>query len=576
MTAENSGDRIYAFRTDSLVANGANAGGLLNLDSETIANDLARGDTINIGFDFVVDCKVNPECGGGTAFPCYGFDVQVDYHDHCENTLTDSDNLGQIIDQANGSFAIGEPDIVGSTNVPYSLNYCYDYTYTGVTCPGANAYLMVSYANTDNVPQTATIDGVGATITYTPGGAFFIVEGLDLEGNISQCIDINMLFTGMLTPCSAAPDDFMFEVIYDCPCCSPTSTVRECASYNSVIIAPGVCGCEAVSAYDMTIERTTFSWTDSTMTGLATGGGADVGRALTCDDTQWTVGTVLSGGTIGSFENFSIGIDIQQGFNPFEFLDGTFSVNGTPTSCVLPSPTVSTIGGYKMNFNVDLLGCIGGLSAGDTVVLTLNFNTLDIPEVADDFTFLYLRTFIDSMNGVAFTPPPGCDGSSAGEHFYVANPDVETNFIVSTETGCGVISVTGSVANNSLTGDDFPNEFRPYFGEITDVSFTVPEGYYYIDSTASINISGPNARPIPRYLGTGLTITGNDVTFSFSDTTLINDQVIAGTQMTFTFDIEPNCASPDGDVSVSAFVHDELLYAQPFEPSCINGHDFYE
>ena len=570
VVAELVGDRMYRFRADSMVANGAGIGGLMNLDAETLVNDLANGGSITIGFDFSVECDVNAACGGGSAFPCDGFTVEVDYQDHCENDLSDFDNFGEIIDQANGSFAIGQPDIVGSTNVPFSLNYCYGYTYTGITCPGANAYLMVSYSDTDNVPQSAMVDGIGATVTHTPGDTFFIVEGLALEGNISECIDIDMLYTGSLAACSAAPDTYTFEVVYDCPCCAISSTVRECANYTSVITSPGPCPCESLSAFDLVIERTTFSWTDSTMTTIASeASGADVGRALTCDDTQWTLGAVASGGTPGSFENFDVGIEIQQGFSPFEFLDGTFSVNGTPTGCALPAPTINTIGGYFMNFHIDLLGCTGGLSDGDSVVLFLNFNTLDVPEVAGDFTFLYIRSTVDSLNGVEVVPTGSCSGDAAGENFYVSNPAVETDFTTDSSLGCGVVSITGTVENNSPTGDDFPNEFRPYFGAITDVSFTVPEGYYFIDSTASINISGPNARSIPMYQGDGLTITGNDVTFSFSDTLIINDQDVAGTQMTFTFDIEPKCDSPTADATVSAHVHDELLYTQPFEPSCI-------
>ena len=92
----------------------------------------------------------------------------------------------------------------------------------------------------------------------------------------------------MVPIASVLKNYLIFEVIYDCPCCTG-STVRGCSSYETFF--HNGCGpvCEGIAITDMRIERTTFSYTDETMATLASAiGGAITDKALTCDDVAWT------------------------------------------------------------------------------------------------------------------------------------------------------------------------------------------------------------------------------------------------------------------------------------------------
>ena len=138
------------------------------------------------------------------------------------------------------------------------------------------------------------------------------------------------------------------------------------------------------------------------------------------------------------------------------------------------------------------------------------------------------------------------------------------------QDGCGAYTVTGIIANNSNTADDFPNEYRPYFGTLSNLQFTVPTGYDFVAGSGQIEVIGTPGGVfsiVP-------TVSGNGQIFDFTGTWPIPDKNIAGTQVEFTFQIAPNCASASGDIDFDMTINDEFLYAQPFEPACTNDNSY--
>lgn len=573
ITPSSSAGGVFQFDVSALImANPALVGAFIDQDNDGNTDDLLVGDVFVIGFDYSLSCSGSSVCGGNNpSFVCSGFNVTVDYADQCGMLINDTyDPVAEIIDMSGGSSALGQPDIVGTPPTAYSLNFCYDYMYEGIDCPGATAYLQVNYLNVDNAPVSAMVDGMPANITHTPGNTFFTVDGALLDGIISQCWDIDLVFAGTLAECEQLDELFEFQVIYDCPCCSPSTTVRACSTYEATIKRPGNCpSCATLIVDAFNIERTTFSWTDASMATIADPNVQSLvtDHVLTCDDSQWTIGATAYGNPGDQFMDFELTVNIPQGINPFAFLDGTVLFNGAPTGCILAAPTLSMNGGaVVMTYSIDQV-CLGQVIVpGDVVEIVANYNTIDIPEIGGDFTFLYPRGEISLINGGPV--PPDCDGS-AGFNFYVANPEMMPELASDVVQGCTNVQIVGSISNNSSTGDDFPNEFRPLFGEITGVSFTIPEGYYFVPGSAQITTYGPTATTINLSSGSGLTIVGNDVTFNYDDSGIILDKDAGGSQIEFSFELEPNCASPSGMAVFNANIEQPVLYALPFEPACV-------
>ncbi|MGB0930166.1 MAG: hypothetical protein ACPGVB_05290, partial [Chitinophagales bacterium] len=569
-------DGVYTFDVAALTDAGATVGGLTDEDGDGFVDDLAIGEDLIISFSYDLACTGSTDCNSPGAFSCSGFDVFVDYSDHCDNIQpTANSNIAPILDyQAGLPVGIGEPDVVGTApGLTFDMSFCYDYELSGVGCSnGATSVLRISHLSSDIIPVSATANGVAANVTVISPTEFEI-DGGTVDGEINDCWDITVQYNG--AACSSIEELFDFEVVYDCPCCTGTTT-RACSSYETFIYDPG-CGpdCDGIAITNFDISRTTFSYTDATMGALASeAGGARVDRALTCDDVAWTIDLEVYGSVPFPNADIAIAFEVPQDDitnNPFEFLDATISYNGNPTGCNL-AVSGPVLSGTDVLYNFNLAACLSAngitLADGDQLQLVSNFNIADVPGIGGNFTFLYPRGDA-SATDAGGTVYDGCF-DYGGENYYVANPEVTPSVVSMSQDGCGFYTVTGIIANNSGSGDDFPNEYRPYFGELSDIQFEVPVGYDFVTGSAQLEIIGDPGSPF------ALTpvISGDDETFQFSGTWPVPDKDIAGTQARFTFQLAPNCASSSGDVNFDITLNDEFLYAQPFEAACVSSNDY--
>ncbi|MFK7904480.1 MAG: hypothetical protein AB8B69_05110, partial [Chitinophagales bacterium] len=281
-TSINSG--VYTFDVAALTGGGATAGSLVDYDGDGEVDDLGLGDDFVISFEYSLNCGASTGCGSEGFFTCSGFGVDIDYADHCDNVQpTASGSVAPILDYQTGApLGIGEPDVVTTPGSTFDMSFCYEYDFSGVECSsGSSAVLQVSYANADISGVSGTINGLPANITQV-SPTLIEIDGGTIDGEITDCWEITLQYNG--ADCSSFEELFDFQVIYDCPCCTG-STVRACSQYE--IFFYNGCGpiCEGIAVTNMDIKRTTFSYTDDTMGALASeAGGADVGRALTCDD----------------------------------------------------------------------------------------------------------------------------------------------------------------------------------------------------------------------------------------------------------------------------------------------------
>ena len=569
-------DGVYTFDVAALTDAGAAVGGLTDEDGDGFEDDLALGASLTVTLSYQLTCDGGADCNSPGEFTCSGFDVDIDYTDHCDNVQpTASSNIAPILDYQTGEpLGIGQPDVVTTPGTSFTMSFCYDYELSGVGCSaGASSVLQISYANTGIDPVSALINGATANITAI-SETLIEIDGGTVDGAISDCWDITLQYNG--PDCSSFEELFDFEVIYDCPCCTG-SAIRGCSSYETYFYSGCGPDCEGVAITDMTIERSTFSYTDVSMSTLASAaGGADVSRALTCDDVSWTIDLAVYGDASTAFT----GAEVVVGFeppaddfanNPFDFLDATLSHNGVLTGCSISVPAPTFTGG-DVRYTFDLSACLGAegiiLADGDVMQLIGNFNILDVPGIGGNFTFLYPRGDANATDG-AGTVFGDCD-NYGGENFYVANPEITPSVVSMSQDGCGNYVVTGIIANNSSSGDDFPNEYRPYFGSLSDLQFTVPTGYTFVANSGQIEILGASATTITA----DPTSNGDNTIFTFSDVATIPDKDIAGTQVEFTFQLAPNCASESGDIDFDMTINDEFLYAEPFEAACLSDNDY--
>ncbi|MGB1242318.1 MAG: hypothetical protein ACPG49_07345, partial [Chitinophagales bacterium] len=92
-------DGVYTFDIAALTDAGAAVGGLTDEDGDGFEDDLAIGASLTVSLSYQLTCDGGTDCNSAGDFSCSGFDVDIDYADHCDNVQpTASSNIAPILD----------------------------------------------------------------------------------------------------------------------------------------------------------------------------------------------------------------------------------------------------------------------------------------------------------------------------------------------------------------------------------------------------------------------------------------------------------------------------------------------
>jgi len=552
------------------------AGVLTDMDGDGSSDDLGLNASFTVYVEYERKCQ-SLGCQEEAA-PCDGFQIVADYKDQCN--LIRAPELHQVFGTEYGSFQsqfVESGHVINGSPEEFKATFCYSFANADLTCPGAEVNLMFSTSNTDVTPLAATIDdGSGistSNFTSLGNGEYSFSGGSTGDGLIEECWELDLKYEG---PCSSAgPVIFTFDVVYSCPC-SGCEITRACETYQSFIknFCPGYGDdCLGIDIDLYEINRTTMGWTDETMTTLvdANAPGLVLDRAYVCDNINANFGGVVSGpsGTVNQLDMI-MEIVTPAGDVPLEFLDATLYVNGQPYCAgAVPDPTVASTNGNVTDWVFDLDGCLSSnnlvINIGDEVYLDANFTIIDADGLTNYWELVQFRSEF-RVNGESV----GCYDECFD--FYVQKPDVQAYANTLVQVGCdAVMHLEGSLGINSYTGDDFPNEYRPWIGNIQEIILDAPFGLAYIQGSAMMNVfDGTNTTSIPI---TPYQALGEHI-YYFDDFTglVVPDKTEGGIQISFSADFVGSCKVNSSEFKFS-YIFDKYYYAINDNPGCIETVD---
>lgn len=561
-----------------LTQNTTSGMGLLDLDSDGFLDDLPAGDTIKLTIQvrFLNADELNDECPLRFEQQ-YGMS-QIFWETSCGDELNSMDGatwhsnryISWLYPDANTLVdPIAEPaDLV--ENEPENFTFCtgtWYYQQSAFDCP-VNEYQAVI-----NLPNGYHLEGStaswysndgGDNITYTAQeiGNQIIIDG----GGTSNVPGYQNYWAGCFTvpivlQCEGegsipSTSNISWEFKYKCADCDVWQR-RACSSetvYNHVRDCPDTTGCKGILSTDFDVRRTTFGWTDASMTthvDPSVNTNINVDAAYMYDEVQTTT----------SGEVFEIGMDgvqvvIQYSapYALFDFTDATFEIYNSGgvlvNSCLAAAPTITGTMEYKFD-----MPCFGLLSVGDSVVLKANWrvaNTVSSTYTRifniQDFRSYYETEFNDTIY----------DCESWGDHFTIYNnesfphPSLGTN-----PNGCGNLTINLVWVNwGGTTYNDFPYEFRP-IGMLDDtMKFSIPEGYEYAGNAVMNTWTSNDLPSLPHwFLNSATPITPNgfsangDTVIFVQDWPLIDkngqSQITFSSPPTMSFEIRPTCERND-------------------------------
>lgn len=540
-------------------------GGLQDLDGDGQFDDLALGDTVTILFDLTMSCSGNCNINMGWANVMSRFDFQS----HCKDTdyfhteRTNNVNIGYIISYANTSSNVGPSDVSDGDTI--TLRMCHNREFRGsFSCPtdslrlvfnlpagfiltGNNTYIP----DNGNPPVSLAGSSAGGTATILGGG---------WEG----CYEVEVVMNCALSPPASSTISYQLEYVCDNSCgCTYNFSCGDIEI--SHIHCNPVCPDGGFRTTSMDLQRTTFGWTDTTMTSKVTAltPGIRTNYGMPCDTFQLSANSVLEyGGVItgptnsahfqfayDGYINDSILSYVNDGSGMFTIYDAS---TGTVYNCNAPTPSITWLNPtHTVDFDLSsLIGtCLPAgflFESGDSVNFVGNWVVLvenDIPDAPTQ-----LPNIVGMHYTVSGTTNYNCEAWGASIYLLQGRTntwegDITFDGGCDTERSYAYFRYAGATAE-----DDFPNEFRPY--TFVD-SFTVdlPAGYTYVIGSA--RASYPNYAIWNESINDPI-ITGNRLTFINAGTWRNFEKIYdvhhsGGNGMRIDFQLSTTCGSQTGD-----------------------------
>lgn len=544
---------------------------LENVDTDGMSDDLNLGGSFNVQITMSTNCS-NTSCTDPSV--CNG-DVLLGlrYNNPCD--LPKAKVTIPVV--SNTSYAIGAGYIDGTPLItasatPFVINYCYGYYDDTNLCPGATVSLKITDSSGQLDLLSALLDNgqqqLAVSLTPVAGepNSYLIGGGTLGSGFIYDCWNINVLYNDVCGFEGSVPIEF--EVIYDCPC-GGCSIVRACDTYYSYIQNACVGICNDLTTDLFTVERTSFSYTTESMNSLANSNtpGVVLNKAYTCDHVKCEmVGEVNNDNATNVGVSFNLFVPANE--NPYEFVNAQLFINNLPVNCIITAPAMQLIAPGQIEMNFNFQSCLMQnnivLHNGDQLRFVVNSKIVETPWMNGSFSLTQLvGGFYSIVNNSINTCSP------LAKDFYVANPTVNPVASSTVNYGCnGNITVNGNISIMSATEDDFPNEYRPWYGDVSVTIFEIPDGFTYIPNSGILELLSPDYMSLP----ISPVITNNGTTITFTNTNgnwPEPDKNISGNQLQFSFELASNCLEVTNESFHFGYTLVKNMYAQPFEPTCL-------
>ncbi len=489
--------------------------GLEDLDGDGYYDDLAAGQSIDIGFDMTLTPKQGA-CGTGRKDYIHWEHISVDanWSNQCgaeQAPKRKEINYSNIIRNYNQStFIEGPSDINDGDKFEVKIN---PHFYSGVNCNGGNGLTGndVTWTVKCILPAGITLQTSATTDAHHSGYSPSI-----WQSNDTVFYEINRYNRDWFTfplelDCTnwdnTKPMPFDFVTTYKCGSCWEEDI--HCETFLSVPHCPGPC--TGVVTTDFYAQRTTAGWTDNTQASQVTltEGTHGLDKLLPLDTIRMTVDGYISD-TISDNLHLRITYTPDIGDDIFDYVDGNitlFDLDGTYGNTeynfpITTPPTVTSTantGNDTYYWDFDLTSYIGDIDPAyvlgegieaDSFIVVLNA----IYNKNPGYSYYKVNTFRANffMLGTA-SEEISCDSYGTPMFYTGFGGNVGGNAV--NLNGCGEDEMYGYFTWYNLSGDLFPNEYRP-IQRIDSIVMKIPDGIKFLGATSSGSISGSTAHYI--------------------------------------------------------------------------------
>ena len=483
--------------------------GLEDLDADGFYDDLAYGESISVGFDMTLTPE-DHACGKGRSDYINWEHISADaeWSNQCGETqapIRKEINYTNFIRNYNQStFVEGPSDINDGDKFEIKIN---PHLYSSVLCNGSNGLTGPDVKWTVKCVLPAGVS-LQAGATTDPHHASY--NPSIWASNDTVFYEISRYNRDWYTfplelDCSAwdntKPMPFDFITTYECGSCW-TEDIH-CETFLSVPHCPGPC--IGIVTTDFLAERTTSGWTDNTMTTpvTLTSGTHGTDKMLPFDTIQLTAEGYISDTTSDNL-HLRITYTPDIGDDIFDYVDGEITIydldgaygNTAYTFNITTPPTVTSTantGNDTYYWDFDLTTFITDIDPAYVLGQGLEADSFDVVINAvfnknAGYSLYSVNTFRANFYMIdANLEENSCDSYGTPLFYTGFGGNIGGNTI--NMNGCGGQELYGYFTWYNLSGDIFPNEFRP-IQQIDSVIIKIPDGVKFLGVTSSGSISG--------------------------------------------------------------------------------------
>lgn len=361
-----------------------------------------------------------------------------------------------------------------------------------------------------------------------------------------------------------------FSVNYICDTCDLVQqrVCWEYEIYNHAGCTDGSSSCSGITTTSFDLVRTSFGFTDQTLTERVSNQsyGVNVHAAYPYDSLQSTTKGHING---FDYDKLFCEVRYDAADKVLDWVGGTIELYD-PSGTLMNTYPVSTAPvvqakapHYSYIFEIPN-AYIPNTASGFTAVFKHNWTVINSPLVfanaAYDLSELRSSFFYTKRDTIY-----QCD--EWGAAFSLYNPNTYPVVYTNGTSGCAPISVKMDLRNaGGISGNDFPNEYRPLIAIDKRITFHLPEGFTYLGDAYTIAITGVSAAGTPEDVQVPLTplfFDADSVVFEYDWTQIDKynfNQTSDSLKPLLVFKIQPDCSRQDTAKSVLNFSFTKYAY----------------
>ncbi|TMM58964.1 DUF11 domain-containing protein [Maribacter algarum] len=505
-------------------------GGLEDLDGDGFFDDMAPGESTDLLYDHNVTSNSN-SCGENYASYVSSYYLRSDAYanNQCDNFSPTGREFLTNASLARGASSPSAPtDIFDGVGFNVGIQGILS---TGGTdplfCNGTRMFSndpSSSWTVTMNVPDGISLDGTPAGFTQVnPNTIVYSTTNLPAVNYLDMNVDFPLIMDcGVYSGPTNVP--ITYTTRYECDCFAQDI---QCGSVTGIRSqCPSPCNGPAITAFEA--QRETAGWTDESMTTrvVLDPNVHNLETYMAKDEMVLHASAVMSNTNPNSL---SFTLDYETlgaaagGADIIQFLNGSITINdlssGAQTVPITVPPVINTNGTTTHSLTFDLSTYTTAISPTYTYgEPTVPLGTPEADEIDLELHFVFEEDFtthsfleLNNFSG-SFSDENGVSCNILGDRVFYFKNRIRPYDRLSTSTeGCTETFIELLIEQRSVSGDRFPNEYRPpsiwQFSELE-----IPAGATFTGLVTSTDFQGTD----PSTTNGGLTVSqvGNILTIT--------------------------------------------------------------